>query len=120
MPDYQPHTIRRTAEYSAPTFRENSAPFDKCNLIREVILDRDDATNEAVVVILWNGGRHAELRVSRGRTNRYPADRHPNSVAANQTLGGHWSDREVAATMNRMRCKPPDGRKIALEQCARA
>jgi len=29
MPDYQPHTIRRTAEYSAPTFRENSAPFDK-------------------------------------------------------------------------------------------
>jgi hypothetical protein len=28
MPDYQPHTIRQTAEYSAPTFKENSAPFD--------------------------------------------------------------------------------------------
>src|ERR1700761_9775301 len=28
MPDFQPHTIRRTAEYSAPTFKENSAPFD--------------------------------------------------------------------------------------------
>ena len=27
MRDYQPHTVRRTAEYSAPTFKENSAPF---------------------------------------------------------------------------------------------
>src|SRR5690242_13089604 len=32
MPDYQPHTIRRTAEYSAPTFKENSAPFDTTGL----------------------------------------------------------------------------------------
>jgi hypothetical protein len=28
MRDYQPHTVRQTAEYSAPTFKENSAPFD--------------------------------------------------------------------------------------------
>ena len=42
-------------------------------LIREVILDRDDATNEAIVMIHWNGGRHTELRVSRGRTGRYPS-----------------------------------------------
>ena len=79
-------------------------------LIREVILDRDEVTNEAIVVIHWNGGRHTELRVSRGRTGRYPVDRHPNPVEAVQELGGHWPDREVAATMNRMRCKPPDGK----------
>jgi DNA invertase Pin-like site-specific DNA recombinase len=79
-------------------------------LMREVILDRDERTNEAIVVIHWNGGRHTELRVSRGRTGRYPADRHPNPVEAVQKLGGHWPDREVAATMNRMRCKPPDGK----------
>jgi len=94
-------------------------------LIREVILDRDDATNEAVVVIHWNGGRHTELRVSRGRTGRYPADRHPNPVEAVQTLGGHWPDREVAATMNRMRCKPalievPSGSVISILPSATA
>ena len=49
-------------------------------LIREVVLDRDDATNEALVTIHWNGGRHTELRVSRVRTGRYPADRHPSPV----------------------------------------
>jgi DNA invertase Pin-like site-specific DNA recombinase len=49
-------------------------------LIREVVLDRDDATNEALVTIHWNGGRHTELRVSRVRTGRYPADSYPNPV----------------------------------------
>jgi len=37
MPDYQPHTIRRTAEYSAPTFKENSAPFDSTQRTTPVI-----------------------------------------------------------------------------------
>jgi len=78
-------------------------------LIREVILDRDDATNEALVTIHWNGGRHTELRVSRVRTGRYPADRHPSPVEAVRKLGGQLPDRELAVTMNRMRCKPADG-----------
>ena len=46
-------------------------------LAREVLIDLDDATNEAVVTIHWNGGRHTELRVARVRTGRYPADRRP-------------------------------------------
>ena len=78
-------------------------------LIREVILDLDDATNEAVVTIHWNGGRHTELRVSRVRSGRYP-DRHPGSVAVIRKLGGQWPDRDLAVTMNRMRCKPADGK----------
>jgi len=78
-------------------------------LIREVVLDRDDATNQAIVTIHWNGGRHTELRVSRVRTGRYPADRHPSPVEVIRRLGGQWPDREVAVTMNRMRCKPADG-----------
>ena len=78
-------------------------------LIREVVLNRDDATNQAIVTIHWNGGRHTELRVSRVRTGRYPADRHPSPVEVIRRLGGQWPDREVAVTMNRMRCKPADG-----------
>ena len=78
-------------------------------LIREVVLDRDDATNQAIVTIHWNGGRHTELRVSRTGAGRYPADRHPGPVEVIRKLGGQWPDREVAVTMNRMRCKPADG-----------
>ena len=79
-------------------------------LIREVVLDRDDKTNEALVTNHWNGGRHTELRVSRVRTGRYPADRQPNSVEAVRKLGGQLPDRELAVTLNRMPCKPPDGK----------
>src|SRR6266699_519040 len=77
-------------------------------LIREVVLDRDEATNEALVTIHWNGGRHTELRVSRVRTGRYPADRRPSPVEAVRKLGGQLPDRELAVTMNRMRCRPAD------------
>jgi hypothetical protein len=79
-------------------------------LIQEVVLDRDDTTNEAIVTIHWNGGRHTELRVSRVRTGLYPADRHPSPVTAIRNLGGQLPDRELAVTLNRMRCKPPDGK----------
>jgi hypothetical protein len=79
-------------------------------LIREVLIDLDDATNEAVVTIHWNGGRHSELRVPRVRTGRYPADRRPNPVEVIRKIGGHWPDYQVAVTMNRMRCRPADGK----------
>jgi hypothetical protein len=78
-------------------------------LIEEVVIDLDQATNEAVVIIHWVGGRHTELRVARVKSGRYPADRQPSPVAVMRKLGGQWPDRELAVTMNRMRCKSADG-----------
>ena len=43
------------------------------------------------------------------RSGRYPADRNPSAVEVIRKLGGQWPDRELAVTMNRMRCKTPDG-----------
>ncbi len=79
-------------------------------LIQEVLLDLDDAANEAAVTIHWAGGRHTGLRVSRVRCGRYPAGRQTSPVEVIRKLGGQWPDREVASTMNRMRCKPADGK----------
>lgn len=78
-------------------------------LIQEVVIDLDDAADEAVVTIHWTGGRHTEVRVARVRTGRYPADRHPSPVEVIRKMGGKWPDRELAVTMNRMRCKTPNG-----------
>lgn len=78
-------------------------------LIQEVVLDLDDSANEAIVTVHWTGGRHTEIRVARVRTGRYPADRHPSAVEVIRKMGGKWPDRELAVTMNRMRCKAPDG-----------
>jgi DNA invertase Pin-like site-specific DNA recombinase len=78
-------------------------------LIQEVVVDLDDASHEAVVTVHWTGGRHTEIRVARTRTGRYPDDRHPSPVEVIRKLGGQWPDRDLAVTMNRMRCKTGDG-----------
>jgi DNA invertase Pin-like site-specific DNA recombinase len=79
-------------------------------LIQEVVIDLDDASNEAIVILHWNGGRHTEMRVARVRTGRYPDDQHPSPVEVIRKLGGRWPDRELAVTMNRMRSKSSDGK----------
>jgi hypothetical protein len=77
-------------------------------LIKEVVINLDDANNEAVVTVHWHGGRHTELRVLRVRPGRYPADCKFSPVEVMRKLGGQWPDRELAVAMNRMRCKSAD------------
>ena len=79
-------------------------------LIQEVVIDDDVKANQIVLVIHWTGGRHTEVRVAKVRTGRYPDERHPSPVEVMRTIGGHWPDRELAVTMNRMRCKSSDGK----------
>lgn len=78
-------------------------------LVKEIVCDLDDATNEAVLLIHWTGGRHTEVRVPRVKTGRYPGDIAPSAVDALRELAGHWPDRELAVSLNRMRCKTGDG-----------
>ena len=79
-------------------------------LIHEVVIDLDDAAHEAVVVIHWVGGRHTEIRVPRIKSSHsHPANQRPSAVEVMRRLGGQWPDRQLAVTMNRMRCKTDDG-----------
>lgn len=82
-------------------------------LIQEVVIDLDDSSNEAVLAIHWTGGRHTEVRIARIRGGRYPdtgAQSPHGSVDVMRKLGGKWPDRDLAVTMNRMRCKSADGK----------
>jgi len=92
-PDVQPQTKQRLAHV----------------LVREVVIDICEASNEAVVTLHWHGGRHTEVRVARVRVGRYPEDRHPGAVEVLRALGGEFPDRQLAVTMNRMRCRAADG-----------
>jgi len=78
-------------------------------LIKEIIFNLDDASHEAVLLIHWTGGRHSELRVQRRRSRDYPSELIPSAVDAIRQLAGHWPDRELATSLNRMRCKTSDG-----------
>jgi len=78
-------------------------------LVHEIVIDQKEDAKEVVVTIHWTGGRHTEIRVARVRSGRYPEDRHPSPVEVIRNLGGQWPDRELAVTMNRMRCRSAEG-----------
>jgi len=78
-------------------------------LVQEVVCELDEAANEVVLLVHWTGGRHSEVRVPRVKTGRYPGDMAPTAVDALRKLAGHWPDRELAVSLNRMRCKTNDG-----------
>jgi hypothetical protein len=73
-------------------------------VVHEVVLDRDDALREVRVTIHWTGGRHTELRVQRVSERYEDVDGRPSAVDVIRKIGEHFSDRDMAATMNRMRC----------------
>lgn len=78
-------------------------------LVQEVIVDLEEAGKKVRLTIHWAGGRHTELHVTRVRTGRYPEDRSPSAVEVVRKMGGQWPDRQLAVTMNRMRCTAPHG-----------
>ena len=78
-------------------------------LVKEIIFELDGATNEAVLLVHWVGGRHSEVRVPRVKAGGYPKDNVPTAVHALRKLAGHWPDRELAVSLNRMLCRTSDG-----------
>lgn len=73
-------------------------------LVHEILLGLDGSSNDVLVTIHWSGGRHTELRVPRVRARHHEEDSRPSSVEVMRKIGDQFSDRAMAATMNRMRC----------------
>ena len=78
-------------------------------LIEEVVNDIDAEKNEFVLLLHWIGGRHTEVRLARRKTGRFPPGQSLVAGEILRKLGGHWPDREMAVTLNRMRYRTEDG-----------
>ncbi len=91
-------------------------------LVQEIICDLDDATNEAVLLIHWTGGRHTRCvwRASR------PEDILPSSAFGRRgtaQIGRTLPDRELAVSLNRMLARQVmarAGRPCVFVTCASA
>jgi hypothetical protein len=74
-------------------------------LIREIIVDVEEKSREVVLVIHWAGGRHSELRVKKFDTGRSRRCTDPEAIEVLRQMAGKFSDRQIAATMNRLRLR---------------
>ena len=97
------------AAWNAPTADNRTRQRLTHVLVREVVIDLDDATHEAVLIVHWMGGRHTEARIARVRCKPRQAEpaRSPTEVV--RRLAQEWPDREIAVTLNRMRCRTAAG-----------
>ena len=74
-------------------------------LIREIIVDVEEKSREVVLVIHWAGGCHSELRVKKFATGRSRRCTDPEAIEVLRQMAGKFSDRQIAATMNRLRLR---------------
>jgi len=92
------------AAWNAPTADAATKQRIVRILVHEILLDLDGASNDVLVTIHWTGGRHTEIRVPRVRARRHEEDSRPSAVEVMRKIASQFSDRDMSATMNRMRC----------------
>ena len=78
-------------------------------LIREVVIDLDNPTHEAVVIVHWMGGQHTETRIARVRSKPRRAEPARSPTEVIRRLAQEWPDRQIAVTLNSMRSKTTAG-----------
>lgn len=78
-------------------------------LIREIVVDVEDATREVILVIHWHGGQHSELRVKKPGLGEHTKSASPEADAIIRDMATRWSDDHIAAMLNRMRLTTGQG-----------
>jgi excisionase family DNA binding protein len=79
-------------------------------LIREILVEVDEQTNELVFVIHWVGGRHSELRMVKNKSGRANERNEDDVVRVLRQMAGRWNDRDIATALNRIGCRTPTGK----------
>ncbi|CAN5191010.1 recombinase family protein [soil metagenome] len=71
-------------------------------LVKDIVVNVDDATREVVLTIHWRGGQHSQVRVIKPRTGEHGCRTPDEALAVMRSMAGRWSDEHIAATLNRM------------------
>lgn len=71
-------------------------------LLKEIIVNVDEAKNELVLVLHWSGGRHSELGVPRRRPGDHRNRTGLDAESVIRRMAGEWTDRDIAATLNKL------------------
>jgi len=91
-------------------------------LIREIVADIDEEKREVVLLIHWWGGRHTELRFPKNLPGMHGHCTSLEAVDVMRRMAGLFPDREIAATLNRLRIKTGHGNawttmRVATTRC---
>jgi DNA invertase Pin-like site-specific DNA recombinase len=85
-------------------------------VIRDILVDIDEAATEVVVVIHWKGGVHTELRLPRRRRGQNATHTPREAVEAVRVLARICTDRLIASFLNRNGMRTGRGNRWTQER----
>jgi DNA invertase Pin-like site-specific DNA recombinase len=97
------------AVWNAPTTEPRLKQRIVRILINEVVVDVDEEKHEVIMVIHWAGGRHSELRVPKIAPGRHSRCTGLEAVEVVRQMAGMFPDKDIAATLNRLRIRTGAG-----------
>src|SRR5204862_6282338 len=71
-------------------------------LVTGIMVDVVDATREVVLTSHWRGGQHSQLRVRKPKSGEHGCRTSDEALAVMRTMATRWSDKDIAASLNRM------------------
>jgi excisionase family DNA binding protein len=98
------------AAWNAPEVSMRSRQQLLRAIIVEIIADYDPGLREIVLKIHWRGGQHSELRVPKPKPGEHGCRTTDEAVAVIDTMATRWSDKDIAATLNRMKLPTGQGK----------
>ena len=71
-------------------------------LIKDIVVDVDEAARDVVLTIHWQGGQHSQVRVRKPKSGEHGCTTSEDALKVMRSMAGRWSDSDIAATLNRM------------------
>lgn len=71
-------------------------------LIKDIMVDVDEAARDVVLTIHWQGGQHSQVRVRKPKSGEHGCTTSEEALKIMRSMAGRWSDSDIAATLNRM------------------
>ena len=101
-PDFAGIAEDLAAAWSAPGVTMRARQQLLRTLVKDIVVDVDDAVREVVLTIHWRGGQHSQVRVTKPRSGEHGCRTPDEALAVMRSMAGKWSDEHIAATLNRM------------------
>jgi excisionase family DNA binding protein len=79
-------------------------------LIKDIVVDVDEAARDVLLTIHWQGGQHSQLRVRKPRSGEHGCTTSDEALNVIRSMAGRWSDSDIAATLNRMGVRTGHGK----------
>jgi excisionase family DNA binding protein len=101
-PDFTGLSDDLNAAWNAPGVTMRTRQRLLRTLVTDIIADVDEAAREVGLTIHWRGGQHSQLRVRKPKSGEHGCRTPEEALAVMRSMAIRWSDRDIAASLNRM------------------